>query len=566
MASPNDTVVGFDLPGASNVATSITDADGNVWTITSGGQVAENGVADQTTSYVIALAYVNGEIFQENITNTWWGKTSSSTAWFGAWTYSQLPYGSSISADKTEGITIVDGNGNEWQINSQGQVTVDGVVDQTTSYVIALAYANGRVWQENINDDWWSKSLPTDTWSPGPNPITQLSANNAIVLGTAGSITDTNGNIWSINSSQQVVVNGVVDGTTDDVLELVYYNGQVYQQNINNDWWSKTVPSDAWTSAGNLYGWPFQLLQSSTQGTTVTAGSNGDIVDRAGDVWIVVSSNNGQVAVNGFTDQTTSYVTKIVFSYGEVWQENINGDWWEKTLAGDTWAQSISFPTISPLQGLVMTSNQSIITGLSPDGEDYQNHHPNNSTIVGVGLSNTVIYEDAGDSIDFNGYLASNSNNGIIMGSGTETIDEGAETNTIYGGSGTDTINASVGLNVSVASSGLTFIGGSGTNTAYNVEGGWGGSGQTTMYGANNSTLFAGSGTTFFGLMDVDDVMTIDSFYHGIDKIISGGANISSVLATEIYANGVAELQFGTSGQANVFVHTNSAIVANDFT
>jgi len=44
---------------------SITDSQGNKWTITSGGQVAENGNADSTTANVIQLDYVSGQLWQE---------------------------------------------------------------------------------------------------------------------------------------------------------------------------------------------------------------------------------------------------------------------------------------------------------------------------------------------------------------------------------------------------------------------------------------------------------------------------------------------------------------------
>jgi hypothetical protein len=44
---------------------SLTDAQGNKWTITAGGQVAKNGVADTTTSNVNLIAYVNNQLWQE---------------------------------------------------------------------------------------------------------------------------------------------------------------------------------------------------------------------------------------------------------------------------------------------------------------------------------------------------------------------------------------------------------------------------------------------------------------------------------------------------------------------
>jgi hypothetical protein len=49
---------------AANSTASITDAQGNAWTIMS-AQVAKNGVVDTTTGGVIRLSYVNAQVWQE---------------------------------------------------------------------------------------------------------------------------------------------------------------------------------------------------------------------------------------------------------------------------------------------------------------------------------------------------------------------------------------------------------------------------------------------------------------------------------------------------------------------
>jgi hypothetical protein len=84
-ASPNDTVVKLGSTAA------ITDAAGNLWTITAGGQVAVGGVADTTTGAVTEIAYVNGVIWQENTSANWYSKTSPTVAWSAATTVSPLP-------------------------------------------------------------------------------------------------------------------------------------------------------------------------------------------------------------------------------------------------------------------------------------------------------------------------------------------------------------------------------------------------------------------------------------------------------------------------------------------
>ena len=69
--------------------------------------------------------------------------------------------------------SIVDASGNAWSITN-GQVAVNGVVDTTTANVTELAYVNGRIWQENSNGLWWSKTAPSSAWTGGSttNPVT----------------------------------------------------------------------------------------------------------------------------------------------------------------------------------------------------------------------------------------------------------------------------------------------------------------------------------------------------------------------------------------------------------
>jgi hypothetical protein len=180
----------------------ITDADGNVWSITGTGQVAVNGVPDPTTANVLELAYVNGEIWQKNSADIWWSKTSPNAAW-------EPPYGTSVpplpvtaspndtvayptapnSTTTPQVPTIVDASGNTWTINASGQVAVNGVVDQTTANVVELAYVNGTVWQQNSSGLWWSKTSPSSAWEPpygtSANPIRGVDLNLTSIFGVA---------------------------------------------------------------------------------------------------------------------------------------------------------------------------------------------------------------------------------------------------------------------------------------------------------------------------------------------------------------------------------------------
>ena len=136
-----------------------------------------------------------------------------------------------------------------------GQVAVNGVVDASTANVIEMAYENGIVWQKNTDNLWWSKTSPTASWDPpygtstDPIPHQMASANDAVVRVVAGkpmaSLRDASGNAWSVTQGQ-VTLNGVADPTTANVSALAYVNGQIWQENTQHLWWSKTLPADPW--------------------------------------------------------------------------------------------------------------------------------------------------------------------------------------------------------------------------------------------------------------------------------------------------------------------------------
>ena len=201
---------------------------------------------------------------------------------------------------------IADTTGNVWAIVS-GQVTVNGALDPTTRNVIEVAYENGIIWQKNTDNLWWSKSSPAAAWDPpygtsvDPVPDQAASANDTIVTvipgSTATAITDGSGNFWSI-AAGQVTLDGVADPTTARVIELAYVNGNIWQENADHLWWSKSKPSDAW---GPTYGQstsPVADVARSWIGGSGSFATPGDWtpsgVPQAGDTAIIAS---GQVSV-----------------------------------------------------------------------------------------------------------------------------------------------------------------------------------------------------------------------------------------------------------------------------
>jgi hypothetical protein len=83
--SANDTTILIGSTAA------LTDQSGNLWTITSAGLVAVNGVADTTTGNVVELAIVSNVIWQKNKQGLWYSKTSPSASWTTGTATSPLP-------------------------------------------------------------------------------------------------------------------------------------------------------------------------------------------------------------------------------------------------------------------------------------------------------------------------------------------------------------------------------------------------------------------------------------------------------------------------------------------
>jgi hypothetical protein len=223
--------------------------------------------------------------------------------------------------------SIVDTAGNTWSIIG-GQVAVNGAPDPTSGNVTEIAYENGQIWQKNADNLWWSKSAPADSWGPtygtavSPIPNQFISPNGTVVA--AGDppaiISDGAGNTWSILNGQ-VALNGVADPTTARVIKLAYVNGQIWQENADNMWWSKSQPADSWNPV---------------QGQIVTLKDpNGTLTDASGNTW---SIHNGQAVVNGVADPTTANVIELASVDGQIWQENDHRLWWSKTSPADQWS------------------------------------------------------------------------------------------------------------------------------------------------------------------------------------------------------------------------------------
>jgi hypothetical protein len=179
-ASPDQTVV-------TGTAAAITDASGNAWTITAGGQVAANGTADPSTNNVIQLDYVNGEIWQENTSSLWWSKTTPAGTWAAGpgtgplpasgTTSSAMVSASQVSVTSTAGDRMVFISGSADVVNLTGGANTITDTGNGNTYVIPVAGKGYDTFTSNIFNNGGAldlgRTLAATKWNGTTSDLTQ---------------------------------------------------------------------------------------------------------------------------------------------------------------------------------------------------------------------------------------------------------------------------------------------------------------------------------------------------------------------------------------------------------
>jgi hypothetical protein len=93
----------------------------------------------------------------------------------------------------------------------------------------------------------------------------------------------------------------------------------------------------------------------------LVAKPSGALTDSSGNQWTI---ENGRILVNGSTDWSTARVVALVYSNGQVWQENADGNWWGKTGPADQWQPTYGTKTAPTPDG---NSSSNIVTMSSFD-------------------------------------------------------------------------------------------------------------------------------------------------------------------------------------------------------
>ena len=313
--SANDTVV-------TGTTGTIVDASGNTWTISSGGQVAVNGVADATTAGVVELAYVNGTIWQENASKLWWGETQPNASWAPAagTATSPLPAAPTPTASPNDtmvlaGATtaIADASGNRWTIAASGQVAVNGAIDATTANVTQLVYANKEVWQQNASNLWWVKSSPAASWVSGADP---LPAPVVIAPGTASAtVTQSQVSIAATTGSHMLFLSG-----SGDIVSLSGGTDTVTDPGGGNTYILPVAGKGTVAFAGNILSigdtldLKTALAATKWTGSATTLSKFLTVTDSAAGATLSVSTTSGGsgVAIASIHGATTANLTSVL--------------------------------------------------------------------------------------------------------------------------------------------------------------------------------------------------------------------------------------------------------------
>ena len=150
-----------------------------------------------------------------------------------------------------------------------------------------------------------------------------LSAQAASSSGTAippvTQIVNSSGAVWTV-SSGVVFKNGSTAGYTASVIELLYRNGTIYQENSAGGWWSWT--GSTWALSSNPLGSGATKSGASASGTTIPAATQ--IIDTNGNAWTL---SGGEAMLNGKQAAYASGVTLILYYNSSVYIEN-GAAWW----------------------------------------------------------------------------------------------------------------------------------------------------------------------------------------------------------------------------------------------
>ena len=327
-------------------------------------------------------------------------------------------------------------------------VTAGTGPDQLVLKMSGDAYANGDGTSDAAGDP--SFTVSVDGKQVGGTFITVAShsagqSQSFLLNGTFGTGTHTAAvtflnDAWdgSRSTDRNLYVNDVLYAGADTLQSAGLYTGGTKDFTVTGG----TAPTPAAASpaattlSAALASTAAVSAAPSPDDAVITSGGSQPITDSSGNLWTIV---NGQVAINGAADATTSNVVKLAFVGGKIWHETGGNAWQDKAAPTDSWA---------PAGGTMVPP---ISVGISANQQNQV-----------VDATTAHLVSDAGATIDitapgiaaatlgagpvslrFAALLAVNVTGGsgaaqVTMDGGTLSLDVGTGKLTVAGGSGVD--------------------------------------------------------------------------------------------------------------------------------
>lgn len=185
--------------------------------------------------------------------------------------------------------TLADSHNNLYSIDQNGNAIENGKFMAGGGGTGELALVNDQLYGQDANTGTWytwngsgwaQAANPPDLTPPAPPPTNNSKASpdgTLIQAGSGGSITDNDGNVWTIDKNNQIDYNNRVRTSSKNAIALAWVGGKIWYENKDGLWFSTTGPHDPF-SAGT------KTPPISTGGTKTTA----DIIITIG------STANGQ--------------------------------------------------------------------------------------------------------------------------------------------------------------------------------------------------------------------------------------------------------------------------------
>jgi hypothetical protein len=227
----------------------LTDSAGTVWGIDAANSdvVTMNG-ADLTTPAAAAVAMVQGQMWAEEADSSTWfsfNETSGGGWSFGGGTQTSpliSAPGTTILAGDSDS-KIVDSTGNYWSLDGSNKLLFNGsgYTGGPEPDISEIAFVNNQAWaQQTSNGSWYALSesggSPVVSTTASTTPFESPDETEIIAGNTTSSITDVSGNVWALNSSDYLTLNGAAD--TSFVQQEVAYVDQTIWVQTGGNWYS----------------------------------------------------------------------------------------------------------------------------------------------------------------------------------------------------------------------------------------------------------------------------------------------------------------------------------------